>query len=246
MKVTRDGRRITVGVTPDGEGLVSHAGSALLAQVAERTGLTRALSSELAGLKERRSGHDLGRVVRDLAVMLAGGGDCLADLGAVRDQQALFGAVASGATAFRVIDRIASDPAGLERLRAAHARARAQTWKLTGAPQRLTIDLDATLLGSHSDKEGAAGNFKGGFGFTRCSPTPMRPARRSRVSCGRATPARTPPPTRSPLPSRRSSRSPPSTSRTSSCCCAWTPPGPVTSCSTGRGRPGSGSRSAMT
>jgi hypothetical protein len=165
VKVTHDGRRITVGVTPDGEGLVSHAGTALLAQVAERTGLTRALSSELAGLKERRSGHDLGRVVRDLAVMLAGGGDCLADLGAVRDQQALFGPVASGATAFRVIDRIASDPAGLERLRAAHARARAQTWKLTGAPQRLTIDLDATLLGSHSEKEGAAGNFKGGFGF---------------------------------------------------------------------------------
>jgi Transposase DDE domain group 1 len=165
VKVTHDGRRITVGVTPDGEGLVSHAGTALLAQVAERTGLTRALSSELAGLKERRSGHDLGRVVRDLAVMLAGGGDCLADLGAVRDQQALFGPVASGATAFRVIDRIASDPAGLGRLRAAHARARAHTWKLTGAPQRLTIDLDATLLGSHSEKEGAAGNFKGGFGF---------------------------------------------------------------------------------
>lgn len=38
-------------------------------------------------------------------------------------------------------------------------------WKLTGAPERLTIDLDATLIGSHSDKEGAAGNFKGGFGF---------------------------------------------------------------------------------
>ena len=165
MRVTRDGRRINVDVTPDGEGLVSHAGSALLAQVADKTGLTRALSGELADLRSRRGGHDQGRVIRDLAVMLAAGGDCLADLGAVRDQRVLFGPVASSATAFRVIYRIAGDPDGLERLRAAHARARARVWTLTGAPERLTIDLDATLLTSHSEKEGAAGNFKGGFGF---------------------------------------------------------------------------------
>jgi hypothetical protein len=63
-------------------------------------------------------------VIRDLAVMLADGGDCLSDLRALRDQQALFGAVASDATAFRVIDQIASDPDGLDWLRAAHARAR--------------------------------------------------------------------------------------------------------------------------
>src|SRR5215213_7108047 len=67
---------------------------------------------------------------QDGAHARADGGDCLADLGAVRDQQALFGAVASGATAFRLIDRIASDPDGLERLRAAHARARERAWKL--------------------------------------------------------------------------------------------------------------------
>jgi len=165
LKVTRDGRQVKVDVTSDGEGLVSHAGSALLAQVADKTGLTRALSLRLAGFKQRRSGHDPGRVIRDLAVMLADGGDCLADLGAVRDQQALFGQVASSATAFRVIDRIASDPEGLERLRGAHARARTRVWELAGAPERLTIDLDATLIGSHSEKEGAAGNFKGGYGF---------------------------------------------------------------------------------
>ena len=161
----RDGRRMTVEVSPDGEGLVSHAGSALLARVADKVGLTRALAVELGDLKARRSGHDVGRVVRDLAVMLADGGDCLADLGALGDQRALFGGVASTSTAFRVIDRIASDPGGLQRLRAAHARARARAWKLGGAPEQLDIDLDATLLTSHSDKEGAAGNFKGGFGF---------------------------------------------------------------------------------
>jgi hypothetical protein len=163
--VTHDGRRITVEITPDGDGLVSHAGSALLAQVADKVGLTRALSLRLGDLKARRCGHDVGRVVRDLAVMLADGGDCLADLRALGDQQALFGQVASSSTAFRVIDRIASDPGGLERLRAAHADARARAWKLGGAPAELDIDVDATLLGAHSDKEGAAGNFKGGFGF---------------------------------------------------------------------------------
>src|SRR5579863_6237864 len=98
----RDERPVTVDVTADGTGLV--------AQVADRLGLTRALSLRLAGLKARRRGHDPGRVVRDLAVMLADGGECVSDLGAVRDQQALFGAVASDSTAFRVIDRVASDP----------------------------------------------------------------------------------------------------------------------------------------
>jgi hypothetical protein len=165
LRVQRDGRSFTVEVTADGEGLVSHAGSALLARVAGKTGLTRALSRELAGMRERRAGHDPGRVVRDLAVMLADGGDCLADLGAVRDQQSLFGEVASDSTAFRLIERIARNTELLERLRAAHAQGRKGAWRLGVRPERVTIDLDATLITSHSDKEGAAGNFKGGFGF---------------------------------------------------------------------------------
>ena len=165
MRVQRDGRDFTVDVTSDGEGLVSHAGAALLAEVADRTGLTRALSLGLAGMKERRSGHDPGQVVRDLAVMLADGGECVSDLGGLRDQLALFGAVASNATAYRVIERIASEPELLDSLRAAHAQARAHAWELGVRPERVTIDLDATLISAHSEKDGAAGNFKGGFGF---------------------------------------------------------------------------------
>ncbi len=163
--MTHAGRQITVEVTSDGEGLVSHAGSALLAGIADKTGLTRAFSRELGGLRQRRGRHDPGRVIADLAVMLADGGDCLADLQAMRDQAPLFGQVASGSTAFRLVDHVASDPEGLERLRGAHARARSRAWKLIGAPSELTIDLDATLIASHSEKEGAAGNFKGGYGF---------------------------------------------------------------------------------
>ena len=164
MKVMRGERVFTVEVTSDGEGLVSRAGTALLAQVADKLGLSKALSLRLGMLKRRRRGHDPGRVIRDLAVMLADGGECVSDLGAVRDQQPLFGQVASDSTAFRVIERVASGRL-LDELRAAHARARGRFWKLHGAPERLTLDLDATLITSHSEKEGAAGNYKGGYGF---------------------------------------------------------------------------------
>ena len=97
--------------------------------------------------------------------MLADGGDCLSDLRAVRDQQPLFGPVASNATAFGVIDEIARDPVLLAAVRDARARARERAWAAGAAPARIIIDIDATLITSHSDKQGAAGTFKGGFGF---------------------------------------------------------------------------------
>jgi hypothetical protein len=161
----RDGRPVTVEVSADGVGLVSHAGSALLAQTADRLGLTKALSLRLGAIKQRRRGHDPGRVICDLVVMLADGGECVADLGGVRDQEALFGPVASDSTAFRVIDRVAADLTLLDALRAAHARARERFWELHGTPERLTIDVDATLVTAHAEKEQAAGNYKGGYGF---------------------------------------------------------------------------------
>src|SRR5688572_5001903 len=137
LKVQRDGRHFTVDVASDGDGLVSHAGAALLAEAADRLGLTAALSRALAPMRERRGRHDPGRVVRDLAVMLADGGDCLADLRAVRDQEPLFGPVASDATAFRVIDAIARDPALLDAMRDARARARTHAWDAGAAPERI-------------------------------------------------------------------------------------------------------------
>jgi hypothetical protein len=102
----------TVEVTADGEGLVSHAGIALLAEVADRTGLTKALSSALASTRERHSQHDPGRVVRDLALMLCDGDDCVTDLEALRGQGALFGPVASETTAHRVVKSIDLGPRG--------------------------------------------------------------------------------------------------------------------------------------
>ena len=122
MRVMRDGRSVTVEVTSDGAGLVSHAGTALLAQVVTRWGSRGRCRHGWPRSSGGGRGHNPGRVVRDLAVMLADGGECVSDLGAQREQEALFGSVASDSTAFRVIDRIASTPGMLQALRAAHAQ----------------------------------------------------------------------------------------------------------------------------
>jgi Transposase DDE domain group 1 len=161
----RDERPVTVEVTSDGAGLVSHAGTALIGQVADEIGLTSALSSQLAALRQRRRGYDPGVVIRDLAVMLADGGECVSDLSVTREQELLFGSVASDSTAYRMVAKIAQTPGMLDAVGDAHARARARFWELHGAPPALTIDVDATLLTAHSEKENAAGNDKGGYGF---------------------------------------------------------------------------------
>jgi hypothetical protein len=171
--VKRDGLVDKLDVRADGTGQVAHAGSVLLAGVADRVGLTRALSAAMASTRQRRSAHDPGVVLRDLAVMLADGGTCLADLGAQRDQPDLFGNVASDSTAFRVIESV--DERCLDRLRAAVAVARARAWQLGARPERpvarwhnrserTVIDIDATLTTASSPKEQAHGNFKGGYG----------------------------------------------------------------------------------
>jgi Transposase DDE domain group 1 len=166
LRVMRDGRPVTVEIVADGHGLVSHAGAALVVEVADRTGLTRALSAGLAGLKERARGHDRGVVVRDLAVMLANGGECVSDLGASRDQESLFGEIASDSTAYRTVEKIAETPGMLDAIRAAHAEARAFVWaQRAELLSVLTIDVDATLVTAHSEKEQAAGTYKGGYGF---------------------------------------------------------------------------------
>ena len=150
-------------VTADGDGVVGHAGNLLLQELADRLGLTRALSASLASSFGRWRQHDPGTVVRDLAVMLADGGDCLSDLCVLRDHPDLFGIVASDATAWRVIDGL--EGAGLTALRQARAHARRQAWAQGMRPQRLILDIDATIVIAHSEKEDAAPTWKRTFGF---------------------------------------------------------------------------------
>jgi hypothetical protein len=153
----------TVEVTADGEGLVSHAGAALLVELADRAGLTEGLSQALAETRERRSAHDPGRVLRDVAVMLADGGDCVTDIEAYRGQQRLFGARASETTTHRVLKSI--DERLLDEIRAARAAARVRVWDAGARPDTITLNIDATLVAAHSDKELAAGTYKHGYGF---------------------------------------------------------------------------------
>jgi hypothetical protein len=133
---------VKVDVRADGTGLSSRAGTALLALVAERLGLTDALGWALAGTRERRSAHDPGRVFCDLAVMLADGGRCVSDVVALGAQPVLFGNVASVSTARRVMLSLAKSE--LERLRAARAQARVRAWAAGAAPAQVILDFDAT------------------------------------------------------------------------------------------------------
>src|SRR3954469_14385291 len=153
----------TVDVRADGTGLSSRAGTALLALAADRLGLTDALGWALAETRERRAGHDPGRVLCDLAVMLADGGRCVSDLVALGSQPALFGEVASVSTARRVLLSIGA--AELDRVRAARGQARERARAAGAAPAEVIVDFDATPVTAHSDKERAAGHYKGGFGF---------------------------------------------------------------------------------
>src|SRR5664279_1674138 len=78
VKTTTALSKITV--TSDRDGVVSHAGSRLLADLAEVSGLASAYSEAMAGARRRLAGHDPGRVLADLAVMIASGGERISDL----------------------------------------------------------------------------------------------------------------------------------------------------------------------
>ena len=141
----------------------------MLLQTAAVSGLAAGLSRGLASWRPARSVHDPGKTVLDLAVTIALGGDCLADVAALRAQPELFGAVASDPTISRLIEGLGDDSATvITAIRAARAGARAKVWahhRPIPSTDQVVVDLDATLVGSHSEKEGATANFKRGFGF---------------------------------------------------------------------------------
>jgi len=159
-----------------GHGIVSHTGSAVLRLVADNTGLTAALSRTLS-----RRGfipvHDRGRVLADLAVCIADGGRVLSDIAALREQGELFGPVASDTTLWHALDEI--DEKTRARITGVRATVRRLVWKKitarhggipasrvadTDLGKTIVIRLDATIQIAHSEKEGAAGTYKGSFG----------------------------------------------------------------------------------
>jgi hypothetical protein len=115
--------------------------------------------------------HDPGKIVADLAAAVALGGDCLADIAVLREQPQLAGPAASDPVVSRLVSRLAKDgPRALKAIRAARAAARERAWALAGqnAPGAdgglVTVDLDATIVIAHSEKEQAAPTWKKTFG----------------------------------------------------------------------------------
>lgn len=165
-----------LSVEVGGHGVVSHVGSAATRMLADRVGLTSALSGALA-----RRGfvpvHDRGRVLTDLSVMLADGGTTIGEIDTLRHQDELFGPVASDTTAWRTLSECSE--ASLARIARARATVRRHVWSLIEArhgaipPARVAgraldgvtvIRLDATIVVAHSEKQQAKGTFKGTFG----------------------------------------------------------------------------------
>jgi hypothetical protein len=153
---------------------VGQAGGVLLTDTVATAGLDAALSGALGPWRKPLAIHDPGKVVLDLALTLALGGDCLADIAMLRAEPGVYGRVASDPTVSRTIDALAADaPAALKAINTARAAARTAVWERaaehapdhgTDAAAPLVIDIDATLVTSHSEKEQAAPTFKRGYG----------------------------------------------------------------------------------
>jgi Transposase DDE domain group 1 len=166
------GGRSKIVVSSDGKGIISQAGGLLLMQTLRVSGLDQGLSEALSRWRRPRAVHDPGKIITDLAATLALGGDCLADVAVLRDSPQVFGPVASDPTISRLVHALAeAGPKALRLIRRARAAARAQVWTVAGAAAPGTggalipLDLDATILIAHSEKEHAAPTWKKTFGF---------------------------------------------------------------------------------
>ncbi|WP_406087329.1 IS1380 family transposase [Kitasatospora purpeofusca] len=159
-----------VRIEGGGRGVVSQAGAVLLVETARKVGLDAAISEALAPWRKARALHDPGKILLDLALTVALGGDCLADVAMLRAEPAVFGPVASDPTASRLVDTLAAaGPRALAAIRRARAEVRERVWRLAGeaAPDaggEVVVDIDGVLVLAHSEKQDAAKTWKKTFG----------------------------------------------------------------------------------
>ncbi|GAA3486539.1 IS1380 family transposase [Streptomyces cremeus] len=153
-----------------GRAVVSQAGGVLLVETVRKSGLDTAISAALAPWRKSRAVHDPGKVLLDVALAVAHGGDCLADVGMLRAEPAVFGPVASDPTVSRLADTpAAGGPKALEAICGARAEVRERVWKLAGASSpdgggQVIVDLDGVLVLAHSEKQDAAATWKKTYG----------------------------------------------------------------------------------
>ncbi|QKV90447.1 IS1380 family transposase [Streptomyces sp. NA02950] len=159
-----------VRVEGGGRGVVSQAGAVLLVETIRKSGLDTAISAALEPWRKARAVHDPGKILLDVALAVALGGDCLADVGLLRAEPAVFGPVASDPTVSRLINTLASGGQRvLAALRTARAEVRERVWRLAGeaAPDtggQVIVDIDGVLVLAHSEKQDAAATWKKTFG----------------------------------------------------------------------------------
>lgn len=157
-------------VRDDGRAVVSQAGSVLLVETVRKIGLDQAISAALTPWRRPRAVHDPGKMLVDLALAVALGGDCLADIALLRSEPAAFGPVASDPTVSRLIDTLAaSGEKALTAIRTARSEVRRRVWELADdrapdAGAQVTVDLDGVLVVAHSDKQDAAPTWKKTYG----------------------------------------------------------------------------------
>ncbi|MDT5284337.1 MAG: hypothetical protein QOJ20_5532 [Mycobacterium sp.] len=157
-----------VKVSADGQGVVSHAGTGLLRELADLTGLSAQVTAALADTYRGPWVYEPGAVFADLAAAVADGADCIDGVGqACGDREHVFGPAASTTTMWRLVDgRV--DAKHLPGIRAARAQVRERAWAAGAAPapgEWLHLDIDATITIDHSDnKEQARPTWKKTFG----------------------------------------------------------------------------------
>ncbi|MFE6334367.1 transposase [Streptomyces sp. NPDC057798] len=159
-----------VRVEGGGRGVVAQAGAVLLVETVRKSGLATAISAALAPWRKRRAVHDPGKILLDVALAVALGGDCLADVGMLRAEPALFGPVASDPTASRLVDALAaSSPKALAAIWGARSEARQWVRELAGASSpaadgQVVVDIDGVLVLAHCEKQDATLTWKKTFG----------------------------------------------------------------------------------
>jgi hypothetical protein len=150
--------------------VVSQAGGVLLVETVRKTGLDTAISAALMPWRKPRAVHDPGKVLLDLALAVALGGDCLSDVAVLRAEPQVFGSVASDPTVSRLVEALAAaGPRALTAIRRARAEVRERVWNLAGtdAPDtggQVIVDIDGVLVLAHSEKQDATATWKRTFG----------------------------------------------------------------------------------
>ncbi|GAA2943840.1 IS1380-like element ISAar32 family transposase [Glutamicibacter bergerei] len=159
-----------------GQSLVSHTGLSVLTSFLNALDFRSLCEDRFSQFVPATATDRPGKILGALALSLAAGGEQATDIDQLRTAPELFGSVASDATVSRFMGRIKEQPEAFSYGFATMTRRlRSKVWNAAGprnparlatAANPLIIDIDASLVHVHSEKESSAGTYKGGYGFS--------------------------------------------------------------------------------